>query len=106
MIYLANILAKMNQYSSNPLPADVLSQTASKFVQLRKAVKLTQAEMADRSGVSLGSIKRFERTGKISLNSFLKLLLILKRLEEFNSLLAPIDNISKIENLFSDRTRK
>jgi transcriptional regulator with XRE-family HTH domain len=106
MLYLANILAKMNQYSSNPLPADVISQTAAKFIHLRKTGKLTQAKMADRSGVSLGSIKRFERTGKISLESFLKLLLILNRLEEFNSLLAPIDDISKVENLFSDRTRK
>ena len=106
MLYLVNILAIMNIYSANPLPADVLKNTASKHIRLRKELKLTQAEMADRSGVSLGSIKRFERSGKISLESFLKLLLILNRLDEFNSLLKPVDDLKKIENLFSDSTRR
>jgi len=96
----------MNNYSTTVLPADVLKNTAYKHIQLRKGLKLTQAKMADRSGVSLGSIKRFERSGKISLESLLKLLLILNRLEEFNSILEPVNDFKKIENLFSDRTRK
>jgi len=106
MLYLANILTNMNKYSTSALPTDVLEKTIFKHRHLRKKLNLTQAEIADRSGVSLGSVKRFERLGKISLESFLKLLLILGRLEEFNSLLEPGDNIKKIEHLFSDKTRR
>ena len=46
---------------------------ASRFKVYRKKAKLTQLELADRSGVSYGSIKRFERTGKISLESLWQL---------------------------------
>ena len=40
---------------------------AGRIVRYRKKAGLTQLELSDRSGVSYGSIKRFERTGKISL---------------------------------------
>ena len=40
---------------------------ADRLVKYRKKAGLTQLELSDRSGVSYGSIKRFERTGKISL---------------------------------------
>ena len=46
---------------------------ASRFKVYRKKAKLTQLELADRSGVSYGSIKRFERTGRISLKSLWQL---------------------------------
>jgi len=42
---------------------------ASRFKNYRKKAKLTQLQLADRSGVSYGTIKRFERTGKISMDS-------------------------------------
>ncbi len=44
-------------------------ELASRFKVYRKKAKLTQLQLADRSGVSYGTIKRFERTGKISLES-------------------------------------
>ncbi len=106
MLYLVNILIEMSKYSTIALPAEVLKNITLKHRQLRKELNLTQAEIADRSGVSLGSVKRFERLGKISLESFLKLLLILGRLDEFNSLLKPMDSIKEIEHLFSDNTRR
>lgn len=42
---------------------------ASRFKAYRKKAKLTQLQLSDRSGVPYGTIKRFERTGKISLDS-------------------------------------
>lgn len=57
--------------------------------------------MAERSGVSLGSLKRFESQGKISLESFLKLAHLLGRLEEFNHLLHPTENMDEIKKLFT-----
>lgn len=57
--------------------------------------------MAERSGVSLGSLKRFESHGKISLESFLKLVHLLGRLEEFSHLLNPTENLDEVKKLFT-----
>lgn len=40
---------------------------AKRVKEIRRRRGYSQAQFADRSGVSLGSIKRFERTGEISL---------------------------------------
>ena len=93
----------MNKYSINKLPADVLENTAEKVRKIRKGTGYSQAELAKRSGVSLGSIKRFETTGQISLESFLKVLFLLKRLDEFDSILQEDDNIKDIESLFTNK---
>ncbi len=96
----------MNKYNISKSPFQVLIETASKHRYLRKSKKLSQIELADRSGVSLGSIKRFESTGKISLESFLKLLHIFGRLDEFDSVLEPKEDLKKIEKLFSNKTKR
>jgi len=106
MLYLDNILSIMSKYSIGKLPRDVLTETATKTRVLRKTAKLSQQELASRSGVSLGSLKRFERTGKISIESFYKILHILGRLNEFDSILQPDEDLTEIESLFSDKTRK
>jgi transcriptional regulator with XRE-family HTH domain len=62
---------------------------------------MSQEEMADRSGVSLGSLKRFENSGKISLDSLLKLMHLLGRLNEFDNLLLPKENLGGIMKLFT-----
>lgn len=54
----------------------------------RKTLKLSQEELANRSGVSFGSVKRFENTGEISLTSLLKIAVVLESEEDFNSLFA------------------
>jgi transcriptional regulator with XRE-family HTH domain len=46
----------------------------------------TQHELAQRSGVSYASVKRFEQTGDISLVHLLKLANVLNRLIEFDTL--------------------
>ncbi|HIP13465.1 MAG TPA: XRE family transcriptional regulator, partial [Arcobacter sp.] len=58
----------------------------TKFRQRRKALGYTQLELSSRSGVSLGSLKRFESSGQISLESLLKLALVLECLRDFSSL--------------------
>jgi transcriptional regulator with XRE-family HTH domain len=95
----------MGKYTLEKLPADMLNELAIKHREVRKKAKLSQADLAERSGVSLGSIKRFESTGQIALLSFLKLLLILDRLDEFDLILATRDT-ERIENLFSSKTRR
>lgn len=87
-------------------PYDVLEEIAYKHKVLRKQVGLTQSELAKRSGVSLGSIKRFELTGQISLESLLKSVQILNRIKDFELILNPIEKTKSVDKLFSDRTRK
>ena len=54
----------------------------------RKTLKLSQEELARRSGVSFGSIKRFESTSEISLSSLLKIAVALESEDDFNQLFA------------------
>ena len=62
---------------------DVMEELRVKFKEKRMRMGYTQMECATRSGVSLGSLKRFERTGQIALESFLKLAFVLECLGEF-----------------------
>lgn len=94
----------MGKYSINKLPSDVLAEVALRHKLLRKELKFSQAELATRSGVSLGSIKRFEQTGSISFESLLKLAHLLNRLEDFNELFA-INDDENPAHLFSDKAR-
>ncbi len=96
----------MGKFGVNKYPADFLEELAQKHKTLRKHSKLSQSELAKRSGVSLGSIKRFESTGQISLESLLKLAQILNRINDFEFIFKPIENFEEIEKLFSDKTRK
>ncbi|MDE6356430.1 MAG: helix-turn-helix domain-containing protein [Clostridia bacterium] len=51
----------------------------------RKKMHLSQRDLANKSGMSYASIRRFENIGEISLNSLLKIANALDCLEEFNS---------------------
>lgn len=67
-------------------PADVKLELAQRIKQLRKANKFTQQELAQRTNVSLGSIKRFEQKGEISLHHLLEIAQILDVIEDFDHL--------------------
>lgn len=64
-------------------PSELSSKIAQSARARRLALNLSQQGLASRSGVSLGTIKKFEHSGKISLGSLLKLALALKALDEF-----------------------
>ncbi|MDX9814288.1 MAG: helix-turn-helix transcriptional regulator [Sulfurimonas sp.] len=67
-------------------PNTILQTIKENFKQKRLQQNLTQEGLATRSGVSLGSIKRFETTGKISLEFLLNLALVLNCLDDFKDL--------------------
>lgn len=94
------------KFGLNKKPVDVLQEIAQRHKVLRKQWGYTQSELARRSGVSLGSLKRFETTGQISLESLLLLADVLNRLNDFDALFRPIENLEAIEKLFSDKTRR
>ncbi|MBF0452543.1 MAG: XRE family transcriptional regulator, partial [Candidatus Magnetomorum sp.] len=57
--------------------------------------------LAKRSGVSEASLRRFECTGNVSLNNFLKLVFALGRLDEIDQLMLPASaqSIKELENM-------
>ncbi|MDA8686748.1 helix-turn-helix domain-containing protein [Robiginitalea sp.] len=91
----------MLKYSVEKLPLDVRLELAQKHKSLRKQKGLSQQDLAERSGVSLGSLKRFETQGQISLESLLKLVFVLGRLSDFERVLEPEKNLKQIEKLFN-----
>jgi transcriptional regulator with XRE-family HTH domain len=71
-------------------PQEVQAELARRFKARRLALDLTQEGLADRSGVNWSSLKRFERTGLIALDSLLRLALVLDCLGDFDGL-CPVD---------------
>ena len=66
----------------------------------RLQMDLTQEGLAERSGVPLSTLRKFEQKGNISLESFLKLLSVIGGLEEVINALKPnIPNFKSIDDV-------
>ena len=77
----------MNSFLFNPkTPNEIAKELVEKIKQHRKKLKISQAQLASKSGVSLGSIKRFESKYEISLNSFIKILIALNLEQDLENL--------------------
>lgn len=79
---------------------EINTEIADRIVRLRKRKKISQKELAVRSGVSLGSLKRFEQTGEISLKSLTMLAIALGVEGELDALFSevPFESIEEIIN--------
>lgn len=87
-------------YTLEPTPYEMGLKIAQRHRAMRRRLRISQKEMAARSGVSLGSLKRFESSGKISLDSLLKLSHLLGRLRDFDKVLEEKENPDDLERLF------
>ena len=67
-------------------PKSIMQNLKDKFRQKRLSLNLTQEGLSNKSGVSLGSIKRFESSGEISFESLLKIALVLNCLDDFKNI--------------------
>jgi transcriptional regulator with XRE-family HTH domain len=67
-------------------PASIMQTLKEKFKDRRLTLDFTQEGLSNKSGVSLGSLKRFENSGQISLESLLKLALVLECLDDFSNI--------------------
>lgn len=63
-------------------PAKAQEKLAKQARARRLQMELTQEGLAERSGVALPTLRKFERTGVLSLESFLKLHMVLGGLED------------------------
>jgi len=80
-------------------PNDIENEIKTKFKQKRKYLKLSQKELSIKSGVSLGSLKRFEQTGKISFSSLLQLAVVLECLDDFSNICNQKEEFKSIEDI-------
>ncbi len=73
-------------------PYEVCQILAERVKELRNNRKMSRAALAEYSGVPAPTIRKFEQTGKISLESLLKISKVFKKLTEFEGILLPDDN--------------
>jgi len=89
-------------------PAETAKALAGRAKALRLLKGWTQNTLAERAGVTASSLRRFEATGKASLELVLKVAHVLARLEEFDQLFQPppAQSIEELEQRTAKPTRK
>ena len=83
---------------------EINNDIAQKIVRLRKRKKITQKQLAARSGVSLGSLKRFEQSSEISLQSLTKIAIALDVENELEDLFNNVP-FASIEEVINEQTK-
>ena len=78
-------------------------EIAKRFVLIRKNRKISQRRLSEISGVSYASIRRFEKTGDISLTSLVKLALALQLYDDLDNLFKERKEYKSIEEVINDR---
>ncbi len=89
-------------------PSEVVEHIAGAARAKRLSLNFTQRSVAMRSGVSLAVLKKFERTGKISLESLVKIALVLDSLEDFLHVFKPIppEQMLTLDEILKDTTTR
>ena len=89
-----------NLFLNQKTPNEIAKNIADKIKGHRKKLNISQEVLAQKSGVSLGSITRFETKNEISLQSFIKIAIALDLAKDLEKLFtqktyASIDEIIK-----------
>lgn len=85
----------MNMYILNQkTPREIDKMIADRIRTIRKRRKISQKRLSEKSGVSLGSVKRFEQSGEISLLSLTKIALALEIQQELEELFEEVPFLS------------
>lgn len=89
-------------------PQEVAKKVAKGAQAKRLSLNLSQQTLSEKSGVSYGVLKKFERTGRVSLESLLKLALTLGSLIDFEYIFMPSRpaEASSLDELMQDTKRK
>jgi transcriptional regulator with XRE-family HTH domain len=90
----------MGKYGDDKSPKEIMLLLSKNVIVLRKEEKMSQRKLSERSGVAYASIRKFESTGIISLESLLKICEALRRLTDFESILHQND-IKRKKDLFN-----
>ena len=83
---------------------EINNDIAQKIVHMCKRRKITKKQLAVRTGVSLGSLKRFEQSGEISLQSLTKIAIALDVENELEDLFNNVP-FASIEEVINEQTK-
>lgn len=78
-------------------------EIVKRFVAIRKSKKVSQQRLSVLSGVAYASIRRFEKTGDISLRSLVKLALALQLYDDLDNLFVNYSKYKTIEEIINDQ---
>lgn len=67
-------------------PSDICKMIADREKKHRRLLKISQKTLADMTGVSFGSIRRFEEKGQISFESLVRIAIALDLKEDIKKL--------------------
>ena len=98
---MTNILSNNNFILDEFNPLSIAKAISLRMKKRRIELNITQKELAGNSGVSYGSIKRFESIYEISLKNLLAIAVVLNATEEFKQLFSAqqyssIDDVLKL----------
>ena len=82
----------------------ILKQIAFQARTNRLQLNMSQETLAERAGVSLGSVKRFELTGEISLKHLVKIAVLLDATDTFMELFLAT-KFQNIDQLLASKTK-
>jgi transcriptional regulator with XRE-family HTH domain len=102
MVVTDNILSDISILIDDFNPKAIAQEIARNMKQRRLDADLSQHALAKRSGVSLGTLKRFENQSEISLKHLLMIAVALGATDEFHSLFTQrqyqsIDELIKVK---------
>lgn len=86
-------------------PQEILLNIAKNEKRKRKIKGFTQAKLAEMSGVTLGSIRRFEQTGDISLVHMLKIAIVLDEVDSLSALFSKAPEYRTMKELLEAQER-
>ena len=89
-------------------PFEMAREVAKKARDKRLKLNLSQKTLSEKSGVSYGTLKKFEQKGQISLESLLKIALVLDEMDQFERLFAKDNDElpASLDELLDNKSRK
>ncbi len=93
-------MISFEQKTSKEICVDI----AHNIVAIRKRRKISQKELSIKAKVSLGSLRRFEQSGEISLSSLAKIAIVLDLEEELDGLFKQVPYLS-IEEVINEQNK-
>ena len=89
-------------------PFEIAKESAKRSQEIRLKLNLSQQTLSEKSGVSYGTLKKFEQKGQISLESLLKIALALGEIDKFEFLFAKTNDQlpTSLDELLDNNSRK
>lgn len=87
---------------------EISLEIAGRIRAVRVSRGLTQPQLSERAGLSLGSYRRFEQTGRIEFVSLIRIALVLRLDGDFEALFhrPPVRSLDELERLVEAMPRK